>query len=82
MPTATPLAYAVVVGRSGRGVNLRQAPGLTPILVIVPDGTVVQLAGRSTEEAGLGQLEVILPNGWVGWVVEALLVPYQLYQEP
>ena len=62
--------------------NLRQAPGETAILAVVPDGTVVQFTGRRTEEAGYGQVEVVLPNGWVGWVAEVYLVRYQDYQVP
>jgi hypothetical protein len=81
-PTATPIAYTVVLSRSGRGVNLRQAPGETAILAVVPDGTVVQLTGRRTGEAGLGQVEVVLPNGWVGWIAAEYLVPYQSYRAP
>jgi len=71
-----------VNSRSGKGAYLRQSPGETAILAVVPDGTVVQFTGRREEEAGLGQVEVVLPNGWVGWIAEEYLVPYQSYRAP
>jgi uncharacterized hydrophobic protein (TIGR00271 family) len=81
-PTATPIAYAVVRGQTRGGVNLRREPGLSEILTVVPNGTVVQLTGRRAEVEDFSQVEVILPDGWIGWVAEEYLVSYGEYQAP
>jgi hypothetical protein len=81
-PTETPIAYAVIRGQTGGGVNLRREPGLSEILTVVPDGTVVQLTGRRAEVEDFVQVEVILPDGWIGWVAEEYLVSYGGYQAP
>ena len=62
--------------------NLRREPGLSEILTVVPDGTVVQLTGRRAEVEDFVQAEVILPDGWIGWVAEEYLVNYGGYQAP
>ncbi|MBN1954479.1 MAG: DUF389 domain-containing protein [Anaerolineae bacterium] len=81
-PTATPIAYAIIRGETGGGVNLRREPGLSELLVVVPDGMVVQLTGRRAEVEDFAQVEVILPEGWIGWVAEEYLVKYGEYQAP
>lgn len=82
VPTATPIAYAVV-GATGRaGANVRIAPEQSPVLTALPDGTIVQLTGRTARGAAYDWVEVVLPDGAVGWIAAPYLAPYQRYSAP
>jgi hypothetical protein len=52
------------------------------VITALPDGTLVQLLGGRADAAGRPWLEVSLPDGRVGWVAEAFVVPYQTFRLP
>ena len=82
-PTATPVVYMAVGATEGEGVNVRRDPRLdAPTLTALRDGVVVQLTGRSVEADGFTWLEVVMPDGRVGWIAEPFLVPYQEFEHP
>jgi hypothetical protein len=89
VPTATPTLFlspttdpdliavlkAEVVGTSGIGVNMRDAPGLeTNIIQVVPEGTIVTVQNEIPEEVdGLRWHMVITPTGQEGWITDLFL---------
>ena len=81
-PTATPLAYAVVGGTMREGVNVHRAPGLTPVLTALSDGTIVEVTDHTATEGGYDWVKVIAPDGTVGWIAQRYLAPYQPYHAP
>ncbi len=73
-PPPTPdLPQAIVVGTSGIGLTLRQAPGGAEIMVL-PEGTVVGLLSAAQVEGnGVTWRQVRAPGGQEGWVSAAYL---------
>lgn len=80
--TPTPISYAAIGGSSQGAVNLRRAPGLSVIVGTLADGTVVELTGRRVAADGGIWIEVVAPDGQVGWVAEPYVIPYQEYHPP
>jgi uncharacterized protein YraI len=76
------VAYAVVGATRGRGVNVRRAPGTAAVITALRDGTVIQIRGPATAADGGTWVDVVLPDGRVGWIAADYLVPYQPYVAP
>ncbi len=81
-PTPTPISYALIEGTTRGAANMRRAPGLTAVIATLRDGTVVELTGRREQADGYTWVEVVAPDGLVGWVVDLYVVPYRPYREP
>lgn len=93
-PTSTPsqVFYAIVTSldREGDGIAFLRDPGgsddpatgTQQVLAQLPDGLLVRLTGRLRSVDGTLWAEILVPDGRVGWVEEALLVPYNSFDPP
>ncbi|HYU18605.1 MAG TPA: SH3 domain-containing protein [Chloroflexota bacterium] len=65
-----------VVDTGGRGLNLRNGPGLSaPVALSVDEGTTLQVLGPARPADGFRWIELREPGGMVGWAaVDFLLV--------
>lgn len=82
LPTSTPIAYEAIGGTDQEGANVRRLPGMTAIVAALPDGTIVQLTGERSDANGFTWVQVVLPDGRVGWIASDFLVPYRDYIAP
>lgn len=77
VPTSTPISWVAVALTDGTGVLQRAEPGLAGgIIRGWPEGTPFRLSGRTADAGGLHWLEVVAPDGRVGWIADTYLVPY------
>ena len=68
--TPTALPFGRIIDTDGMGVNLRDSPSVTGIIVtVVAEGTLVSLIGEITENDGFAWQAIQLENGRQGWVV-------------
>ncbi|MEZ4523024.1 MAG: DUF389 domain-containing protein [Thermomicrobiales bacterium] len=82
-PTPTPVVYMAVGATDGEGVNVRRDPRQdAPRIIALQDGVVVQLTGQRVEAEGFTWIEVVVPDGRVGWIAEPFLVPFQGFTAP
>ncbi len=82
-PTPTPVVYLAVAATGGEGVNVRRDPQPdAPRITALRDGAVVQATGQRVESDGFVWLEVVIPDGRVGWIAEPFLVPYREFAQP
>ncbi len=73
-PVAWPLGSARVAHTAGRGANLRAEPGiLAPLVVTLPDGSLVQTFNSDLEADGFVWRLVRTDDGLEGWIVVDLL---------
>ena len=63
-----------VANTDGAGLNLREAPGLgAAVVVLVAEGTVLEVIGRERQADGLRWLNVRAPGGQSGWAAADFL---------
>ena len=68
--TTTALLLGRITDTDGMGVNLRDSPSVSGIIVtVVAEGTLVSLIGEITENDGFTWQAIQLENGRQGWVV-------------
>jgi hypothetical protein len=72
-PTPTPDVQTAVVN-SPNGLWLREAPGGTQELELIPDGTVLELLPGRETEGDLEWQQVRTPSGNEGWVAVAFII--------
>lgn len=76
VPTPTPAGNWVVVGNTGGdGVYLRNSPHMADKELAWPDGTRLKLVGPDTSSEGRLWAHVRDPDGNVGWVPKAYIIP-------
>ena len=71
-PSATPLPTAIVA--SPNGLYLRDAPGGSAELELIPDGATLTLLGETAEADGLAWVRVRTALGNSGWVAADFVV--------
>ena len=70
-PTPTP-RLALVAAAVGNGINYRTEPGGT-IIAVLSNGTQVQVLPGTVEKDDQVWVQIVTPQGTLGWVLESLL---------